>query len=50
MCKKGWCVRLGQEQGSLHKGGGNCLNILNGDRREKGESKKKLERVGELFQ
>ena len=27
-CKKGWCVRLGQEGGSLHKGGGNCMKYL----------------------
>ena len=28
MCKKGWCVRLGQDGGSLCEGGGNCLKYL----------------------
>lgn len=41
MCKKGWCVRLGQEQGSLHKGGGNCLKYLKwGQKRKRGVEKK----------
>ena len=28
MCKEDWCVRLGQEGGSLREDGGNCLKYL----------------------
>ena len=28
MSKEGWCIRLGQEGGCLHEGGGNCLKYF----------------------
>ena len=47
ICKEGWCGELGQEGGSLRKGGVNCLKYLKGSRIEKeGEGWKQKFRKG----
>ena len=49
MCKKDWCVRLGQNEGAL--GRGNYLKYLKkGSNRKKGSGNKDFKKVGNLGQ
>ena len=44
MCKKGWCVELGQEEGCLSEGGWNCLKYLKRRWKRKGGRKTDFKR------
>ena len=44
MCKEGWCVRFGQEGGSLCESEGNYLKYLKGDGIEKREVEKNFKK------
>ena len=49
MCKEGWCVRLGQEGGSLCKGGELSEIVLKeGGIEKRGVEAKMLKREGKL--
>ena len=47
MCKKGWCVGLGQEEGSLREDWGNCLTLKVGGIEEGSGNKNLKNEAGE---
>ena len=51
MCKRGWCVGLGQEEGCLRESGGNCLKYLKkGWDRKEGRRNKNFKNGSKLGQ
>ena len=47
MCKEDWCVKLGQEGGSLCEGGRNCLKyVKRGSDGKQGSRNKNLNKRG----